>query len=354
MSELNKRALEIFTHIVRMYMQTGGPVGSSFLHSKLQQNVSPATIRNVMSYLQDKGLLRALHVSSGRMPTEAGLRFFVNAILKQGDLPQQDKEIIQKKCRSIGRNMDSVLQRATHVLSELSQCVGLVVVPKHKRTIEYMECLLLPDGNALMVMVGDKGYVENRIITVPKGVPFHLLRDTVRTFNTHLSGRTLKEAVDSMKRACLLQREDVQALVQELVRDGLGYLFEDEGEVGLVLTDQHHMMHDDPDSRVEEARELLSSLQKQEVMRDLLEVVEGGNGIQIFVGAENKDFTRAGCSLIVSGIRGDSGENVGVLGVLGPTRMNYARIIPLVDYTSRMVGSILDECDGVKPVGEDR
>ena len=346
MSGLNKRALEIFTHIVHMYMETGDPVGSSFLYEKLGHNVSPATIRNVMSYLQEQGLLRALHVSSGRMPTEEGLRFFVNAILKQGDIAEKEKYLIQQKCRSIGRNMESVLGRATQVLSELSQCAGLVVVPKHKRTIEYMECILLPDGNALMVMVGDKGYVENRIISIPKGIPFYLLRDTVRTFNAHLSGRTLKEAVESMKQACLLQRQDARALVQELVRDGLGYLFEDDGDLGVVVTERHASSHVEGDVRVEEVQDLLSTLQRREVMRDLLDVVEQGSGIKIFIGAENKDFTREGCSLVLSGVRSAGGESVGVLGVVGPMRMDYAKVIPLVDYTSRMVGTILDECDG--------
>jgi len=348
MPSLNSRALEIFGHIVQMYMRTGDPVGSSFLHHKLGGNVSSATIRNVMSFLQEKGLLKSLHVSSGRMPTEAGLRFFVNGMLKQGCLSKKEKTHIEERCRAVGHNMENVLHRATRVLSGLSHCTGLVLAQKHKRIIEYMECIDLPDGNALMIMVGDKGYVENRIIHLPQGVPFYLLKDTVRVFNQHFSGRTLEEAVMAMKNACVLQRGDVQALMQAIVRDGLGYLFEDDEEMALLLTDQQYMMVDNADSRVEEARELLSALHRKTVMKDLLDTVDHAQGIQIFIGSENHDFTRTGCSMVVAGVRGMTGECVGVLGVIGPTRMDYARVIPLVDYTARMVGSILDECDGGK------
>ncbi|MCY4413550.1 MAG: heat-inducible transcriptional repressor HrcA [Alphaproteobacteria bacterium] len=348
MKDLSRRSLEIFTRVVQGYMRTGEPIGSDFLRTELNDRVSSATVRNVMSVLQDKGLLKALHVSSGRMPTEEGLRFFVNAVLQHDCLKEEEKRSIVKKCTAVGRDMNSIMRRASEVLSDLAQCAGIVVAPKHKRTIAHMEAIQLPDGNALMVIVGDKGYVENRIVKLPRDVDFSILKETVNIFNKHLSGYTLEEAISLMGQECVSQRQDVRVLVQDLIRDGLGSWFESACNTPILMTDEHHMMEESPDGRIEEVRDMLSSLKKKEVMKDLLNTVESGDGIQVFIGGENNLFTRSGCSLIISSVRCARGAVVGALGVVGPTRLDYARVIPLVEYTSKMVGLILDDCDGVE------
>lgn len=342
-SELNERSRDIFREIVETYVQTGEPVGSRTISRKLGLGLSAASIRNVMADLQEAGLLFAPHTSAGRLPTEAGLRLFVNGILEVGGLSEADRGDIESVCAGAGKSVEEALSEATSALSGLSQCASLVLAPKTESPLKHVEFVKLSEGRALTVMVTESGTVENRIIDLPLGLPPSALIEAGNYLTRRLAGRTITEARGEITREVEGHRAQLDNLASDLVERGLahwsggtlpqGYLIV-RGQANLL--DSVNAMED-----LEKVRELFQLLEQRETLGRLLDLTHKAEGVQIFIGADNRLFRNAGCSMIVAPFGNSSEQIVGAIAVIGPTRMNYARIVPMVDYTSRVVSRLI-------------
>jgi heat-inducible transcriptional repressor len=341
LADLNDRSREILRHIVDAYMESGEPVGSRTISRRLSMALSPATIRNVMADLEEAGLLYAPHTSAGRLPTERGLSLFVSGLLELGGLSKEERENIDGKCAAAGRSVAAVLEEATSMLSGLSRCAGLVTAPKTERTLKHIEFVHLGPGRALVVMVTEDGLVENRIIDVPMGLPPSSLVEATNYMTARLVGRTLGEARVGVLQELEQHRAELDALTSRVVEAGLASWAGEKGGT-LIIRGQSHLLDEITAlSDLERIRALFAALETKEAMVRLLEAADQAQGVQIFIGAQNELFGLAGCSMIIAPYRNSREQIIGAVGVIGPTRINYARIIPMVDYTSQVIGRIL-------------
>jgi len=347
-NELNDRSRDVFREIVEAYVADGEPVGSRTLSQRLQMPVSPATIRNVMADLEDMGLLYAPHKSAGRLPTDAGLRMFVDGLLEIGDLSSEDRENIEARCVAHGTNLDEALGEATSLLSGLAQCAGLVVAPKTARPLKHVEFVNLGDGRVLAVLVTDEGFVENRIIDMPPGTPPSALVQAGNYLNARLAGKTIDDARRAIASEIEQRRAQIDEITGNLIDAGLaawsgtGNKGSNAGAGTLIVKGQSRLLDEiSAVQDLERVRGLFQALETEELLVKLLDVTDTAEGVQIFIGAENTLFDQAGCSLVVAPFKGESQTIVGAIGVIGPTRLNYARIIPMVDYTARVIDRII-------------
>ncbi len=341
-TELNERSREVFRRIVESYVETGEPVGSRTLSGRLNVALSPATIRNVMADLQETGLLYAPHTSAGRLPTEAGLRLFVDGLLEIGGLTAEERADIDSKCAAAGKSVEEALEEATAALSGLSRCAGLVFAPKSETALKHIEFLSLGEGRVLVAMVTDKDVVENRLIDVPVGVPHSALIEAGNYLNARLVGRTLTEARAEILKELEEQRSVLDRIVSGLVEAGLA-TWAGESKTGyLIVRGQAKLLENiTAIEDLERVRALFQALERKETVVRLLELANKAEGVQIFIGADNELFSLAGCSMVVAPFANSSEKIVGAIGVVGPTRINYARIIPMVDYTAKVVGRLI-------------
>lgn len=341
-SQLNERSREIFRLIVDAYMETGEPVGSRTLSRRLDLTLSPATIRNVMADLEAAGLLFAPHTSAGRLPTEAGLRIFVNGLLEVGRLTENERTAIEAKCAALGRSFGDVLEQATTTLSGLANCAGLVMAPKQDDRLKHMEFVSLAPDRALVVMVSDNGMVENRVIELPAGMPPSALVEAGNYVNARLNGRTIDEARLFIQQELEQHRAQLDALSQKVVEAGLATWTAGDDSGYLIVRGQARLLEDVTALEdLERIRTLFQTLETKESLMRLLEATNKGEGVQIFIGSENQLFGLAGCSMIVAPYANSREQVLGAIGVIGPTRMNYARIIPMVDYTAKTIGRMI-------------
>ncbi len=337
---LNERSREIFRHIVDAYVETGEAVGSRTISRRLGMALSPATIRNVMADLEEAGLLYAPHTSAGRVPTEAGLRLFVDGLLEIGALSKEERESIEGRCAASGRSVASVLEEATQTLSGLSRCAGLVVAPKAEAPLKHIEFVQLGPGRALVVLVSENGLVENRIIDIPLGMPVSSLVEASNYLAQRLVGRTLDEARRTIAQELEEHRAQLDALTQKVVEAGLATWSAPSGY--LLVRGQSQLLADVQQmADLERIRALFALLETKEAMVRLIDASEKAEGVQIFIGAQNELFAMAGCSVIIAPYANREEKIIGAIGVIGPTRMNYARIIPMVDYTAKVIGRLL-------------
>ena len=341
-SELNERSREIFRQIVDAYVETGEPVGSRTLSRRSSLDLSPATIRNVMADLEEAGLLYAPHTSAGRLPTEAGLRLFVNGLLEIGGVTEDEREAIESRCAAAGKSLGQALEEATAALAGLSRCAGLVVAPKTERPLRHLEFVPLSPGRALVVLVTEDGLVENRIVEVPMGVPPSTLVQASNYLNARLVGRSLEDAKAQLALDIESQRAQLDELTRKVVEAGLASWAGGAEGSALIVRGQAKLLDDVTAlADLERLRTLFDMLETKETLLKLLESTRDGQGVQIFIGADNALFGVAGCSVIVAPYANSREQVVGAIGVIGPTRINYARIIPLVDYTAKVVGRLL-------------
>ena len=344
-SELNERSREIFRRIVDGYLETGAPVGSRTLSKQPGLGVSPATIRNVMADLEDAGLLFAPHTSAGRQPTEAGLKLFVDGLLEVGNLTRDERQSIEGECKSSGSSVEGMLERATQALSGLTHMAGLVVAPKTQAPLKHIEFVALNPGRALVVLVTENGVVENRIIELPLGVMPSVLVEATNYLSARLVGRTLEDALASIQLELAQHKADLDQLTQKVVEEGIavwgGGRREDNG-AALIIKGQSHLLGDmAAQADLEHIRALFQALETKETLAGLIQSADTAEGVQIFIGSQNNLFGLSGCSLVVGPYRDSRERIVGAIGVIGPTRMNYARIIPMVDYTSKLVSRLI-------------
>jgi heat-inducible transcriptional repressor len=344
LQKLNERSRMIFRHIVETYLATGEPVGSRNLSRALPMALSPASIRNVMSDLEHLGFIFAPHTSAGRLPTEMGLRMFIDGLLELGDLTDDERRQIEAQV-GIKReqSMEQVLTEAGEMISGLSHCAGVVLTDKQVSRIKHIEFVKLEPGKALVVLVGDDQHVENRVIDLPPGITPSSLSEASNYLNARVRDLTLGEARARIERELATAKAELDVLTQKVIEAGLATW---SGALGdqksLIVRGQANLLNDvDGLENLERIRQLFDDLESKRDLVQLLGLTDRGEGVRIFIGSENKLFSLSGSSLIVAPFEDRRRKIVGVLGVIGPTRLNYARIIPMVDYTARLVGRVL-------------
>ena len=339
-ADLNKRAREILRLIVDAYVETGEPIGSRTISRRIGMNLSPATIRNVMADLEEFGLLHAPHTSAGRLPTDAGLRLFVHGLLQLGHLSESERQAIDGQAAAAGRSLPEVLGEATAVLSGLSGCAGLVTAPKTDRPLKHLEFVALGPGRTLIVMVTEDGVVENRVIESPLGIPTASLVMASNYLSARLVGRTLEEGRATVRAEIEAAQTQLDALTTKLVEAGLAIRSSGSGQI--IVRGQGNLLEDvDGRADVDRIRALFDALETQDTMLKLIEAAGKAEGVQIFIGAENELFAHTGCSMVITPYMNSREQVVGAIGVVGPTRLNYARVIPMVDYTAKVIGRLL-------------
>ena len=345
LSQMTDRSREIFRQIVDSYLASGEPVGSRQLSRLLPMTLSPASVRNVMQDLEELGLVYAPHTSAGRLPTELGLRFYVDSMLQIGDLADIERAHIAAEVEAASRDHDveGVLAEATSLISGLARVAGVVVATKDNVRLKQIDFVRLEPDRALAILVAEDGTVENRVIPVPRDLPASALIEAANYLNARVSGRTLAEARAGIETSRRMAQRELDELTARLVEAGLASWA---GAVGdhrqLIVRGQAHLLEDlSAVADLERIRLLFADLETKTEVIDLLERAERGEGVRIFIGSENKLFSLSGSSLIAAPIRDSERRIIGALGVIGPTRINYARIVPMVDYTAKVVARVV-------------
>lgn len=347
-SELGDRPREVFRHLVDAFLTSGEPVGSRTLSQRLPVSLSPASIRNVMADLESMGLLYAPHTSAGRVPTERGLRLFVDGLLEVGELAPDERATIEARVTAAGRGVEDVLTQATMMLSGLSRCAGLVVAPKQDSALKHIEFVGVAPGKALVIIVGDDGQVENRLIDAPLGLTASALNEASNYVNGRLRGRTLDAARGEILAELESDRALLDALTAKIVAEGLATLAEPAGAARggddkiLIVRGASHLLDTvEAQADLERVRTLFDDIERKNDLIRLLELAAQGDGVRIFIGSENRLFSLSGSSVVAAPYADAQGKIVGVVGIIGPTRLNYGRIIPIVDHTAKVVGRLL-------------
>jgi heat-inducible transcriptional repressor len=339
--ELNERSREVFRRVVEAFVETGEPVGSRTISRRLGVQLSPATIRNVMADLEEAGLLYAPHTSAGRLPTEAGLRLFVDGLLEVGSLTEEERRSIDGQCAAVGRSLPEVLEQVSATISGLTHCAGLVYSPKIEKALKHIEFVPLGTGRALVVIVSEGGLVENRVLELPAGITPAMLTEAGNFLNARVAGRTLDEARTQVTAEIQQQRAQLDELTRRVVEAGVATWSGSDGG-HLIVRGRANLLDDvSAVSDLERIRSLFDALETKQSLLRLIDATSVADGVQIFIGAENELFQVAGCAMIVAPFSNGRERVVGAIGVVGPMRMNYARIIPMVDYTAKLVGRLL-------------
>ena len=341
-SDLTARARDIFRQVVESYVATGEPVGSRTLSKLPGSSLSAASIRNVLQDLEELGLLSAPHTSAGRMPTDLGLRLFVDGMMQIGQLTDQERERIEADCRADGKRIEDVLAQATGALSGLSQCAGLVLAPKGEVPIRQIDFLPLSPQRALAIFVGEDGSVENRVLDLPPGLPSSALVQAANYVNSRLCGLSIGQARKRLDEEISQQRAQLDSLARQVVEKGLAVWSADsEDRDVLIVRGQANLLADaKAQGDLERVRGLLDQIESKRELSRLLELAGAGDAVKIFIGAENQLFSLSGSSVIAAPYRDSSERVVGVVGVIGPTRLNYARVVPMVEYTAQVLSRL--------------
>jgi len=342
LANLNARSREIFRRIVDSYLTTGEPVGSRHLSRMLPTALSPASVRNVMQDLEELGLIYAPHASAGRLPTQQGLRFFVDALLEFGDLGREERARIDAQVRAAaeGGGFEDALAETTSILSELTRGAGIVLTTKSDPPLKHVEFLRLEPEKALAVLVAEDGSIENRVIVTPQGLPASALVEAGNYLNARIRGRTLSEVTGEIETERRQARGELDAIAARLVEAGLAS-WASGARDHLIVRGQANLLGDVRAAEdLERIRTLFADLETETDVIELLHRAETGDGVKVFIGSENKLFSLSGSSMIAAPLRGGDHRIAGVLGVIGPTRLNYGRIVPMVEYAAQVLGEL--------------
>lgn len=338
----NERYVEIFKKLVEIYIETGEAVGSRTIAKSMESSLSPATIRNVMSDLEDLGILCSEHTSAGRKPTEQGWRFFVNTLVESTNITELEIDALERATKNAqGKSLESILEKATSVLSELANCASLIRVPTVNSEVRHIDFVLLSPGRAIVVIVNENGIVENRLIEVSHDVTANVLEKATRYINFKLSNSTLNEIRISLQTELNFQTEDIEPIVKNVVEQGIECVADDVSDENdnIIVKGQTNLIS--KAGEISDLEELLWKLDEKKILKELLDKSIEGQGVQIFIGAETKIFEMSGCSMIVSPYQNAKKNIVGAIGVIGPSRMSYSRVITLVDYTAKLLSGIV-------------
>ncbi len=344
LDDLNARSRAIFRRLVETYLTTGDPVGSRTLSRSIEVSLSPATIRTVMQDLEELGLLGSPHISAGRVPTQLGLRLFVDGVLEIGAISQDERRQIERSLTGHDDDLSAMLDEAGSMLSGLSHCASLVFAPKHEAPIRHVEFISLAPGRALAVLVTEDGAVENRVFDPPPGLTPSAMHSAANFLNAHLRGRTISEAQSIIARHIESYRTELDTLAAGLVERGIALW--SEGGSGaverLIVRGRANLLEEGQGAaELDRMRQLFDDLESKRDLARLLDLAEEAEGVRVFIGSENKLFSLSGSSLVISPYTDSRRRVIGAIGVIGPTRLNYGRIVPIVDYTARLVGSML-------------
>ena len=337
-TELTMRARDIFRLVVEDYLASGQPVASKTLARHRDVNLSPASIRSVLSDLEQLGLLAAPHTSAGRMPTEIGLRLFVDGMMQVAEPTREERAAIEAQLVQPGP-IEQALENTSSLLSDLSGAAGMVMVPQREARLSQMNIVPLDANRALLVLVGQDGHVENRVLDLPQGTSSSALQQASNYVSTRLSGRTLPEAVKVIEHEIRTGKSALDAASRDLVERGIVTWTEDATKRRvLIVRGQANLLDESALGDIERIRSLIDDLENKQSIADLLDSAREAESTRIFIGAENRLFALSGSSVIASPYRDGEGRVVGVLGVIGPTRLNYARVVPMVDFTAQSLG----------------
>ncbi|MBZ0161974.1 MAG: heat-inducible transcriptional repressor HrcA [Notoacmeibacter sp.] len=343
---LDNRSRDIFRLIVESFLKDGEPLGSRNLSRALPLSLSPATVRNVMSDLEQLGLIYSPHISAGRLPTQAGLRFFVDAFMEMGALSEDERMVIDAQVAAAGdgRNLEHMLTEASQMLSGMTRGAGLVLAAKAEVPLKHIEFIQLEPTRALAVLVSQSGDVENRVVDLPAGVTHSQLVEASNFLNANIRGRTIAEARAEIGRIIKETQTALDALSAELVEKGIAVWAGQDGDVParLIIRGRANLLENvTAQEEIDLVRHLFEDLETKEALAQLLDLAEDSPGVRIFIGSENKLFSLSGSSLVVAPYRDAESRVIGALGVIGPTRLNYARIVPVVDYTAQVISRMI-------------
>jgi heat-inducible transcriptional repressor len=344
-TELTSRARDIFRLAVEGYLASGQPVGSKTLAGAAGLSLSPASIRSVLAELEHLGLLTAPHTSAGRMPTEQGLRLFVDGMMQAAEPTADERAAIERRLSEPGP-IEHALAATSAVLSDLSACAGLVMVPRHEPRLTQLSLVALAADRALAVLVGDDGAIENRIVPLPGPLRPGQLEEVSNYITAHLAGRTLADAARAMRAEIASGHSALDAASRDLVERGLAVWSEDNFEASgrrpvLIVRGQANLLDEAALTDLERVRGLIDDLESKQSVAELLDLAREADSTRIFIGSENRLFALSGSSVIASPYRDREGRVVGVVGVIGPTRLNYARVVPMVDFTAQSLGKLI-------------
>ena len=343
LDEMNDRSREVFRCVVEMYLASGDPVGSRTLTRDLKEKVSAATIRNVMQDLEYLGLLDSPHISAGRVPTQNGLRMFVDGLLEVGDLQNDDRAMIDATLGNNSQDVAGTLDRIGSALSGATHGASLVLAPKHEAPIKHIEFVSLGHDRALVVLVFADGHVENRIFTPPPGQTPSSMREAANFLNALIEGKTLSDIQTDIASQISARRQEIDQLAHALVKSGLA-VWDDKTTSfeRLIVRGRANLLNTEAEEAdLDKIRTLFDDLERKRDIAEFLELTDEGEGVRIFIGSENKLFSLSGSSLVVSPYMNADRKIIGAVGVIGPTRLNYGRIVPIVDYTAQLVGKLI-------------
>ena len=345
LTEMNDRSREVFQRVVEGYLQSGEPVGSRTLTRSLSENLSAATVRNVMQDLEYLGLLDSPHISSGRIPTQMGLRMFVDGLLEVDGLEISDREKLDGTVNENANDIAGALDKIGSALSGITQGASLVLSPKQESEIEHIEFVSLAHDRALVVLVFSNGHVENRLFKPPLGQTPSSLKEAANFLNSIMQGRTLSQAKEIIKQEISIRRQELDSLAAELVENGVVF-WEAKGDTQerLIVRGRANLLESEAEEEeLERIRLLFNDLERKKDIAEFLDLTEQSDGVRIFIGSENKLFSLSGSSLVVSPYMNSDKKVIGAVGVIGPTRLNYGRIVPIVDYTAQLVGKLISD-----------
>ena len=342
LQDLSGRALEVMRGIVLSYMQDGAPVGSKVLSRLPGIGVSAATIRSIMSELEALGYLHSPHISAGRVPTESGLRLFVDGLMQTGELTSDERGHIEELCNQRGHAFDDLLRQTSLAMSDLSGYASLVVAPKSTAPLKHIEFIPLSDNRALAILVTEDGHVENRALSVPLGTPMGALITASNYLNAKLAGRSISEATEAIKNELAQDRNELDQITERLIEDGLAF-GDIKGQEGhLIVRGQSNLLEGiEAGEDLVRVKQLLAKLESRETYLRLMEAADGAQGIKIFIGSQTELFGLSGCSMVLKPYRSTDEQVIGAVGVIGPMRLNYGKVIPMVDYTADVMSRIL-------------
>ena len=345
LTEMNERSREVFRRVVEGYLSSGDPIGSRTLTRSMTEKLSAATIRNVMQDLEYLGLLDSPHISAGRIPTHLGLRLFVDGLMELGTVATEDRAKIEASLGDSDGDVTALLDQVSATLSGITRSASVVLAPKQEAAIRHVEFVSLSPERALVVLVFADGHVENRVFTPPPGQTASSMREAANFLSSIADGRRLSELSQSIGQEIAARRQEIDVLARELVDMGLAmWVNTGERSERLIVRGQSNLLESGTETEnLDRIRTLFDDLERKRDIADFLELAESGEGVRIFIGSENKLFSLSGSTLVVSPYMNADRKIIGAIGVIGPTRLNYGRIVPIVDYTAQLVGRIVSE-----------
>ena len=340
--ELSERSKKILKGVVESFLETGEPVGSKTILKRVGIDISSAYVRSILANLQKEGLLYAPHISAGRLPTDKGMRFFVDGLLEFGRLTKNEQENIKNQCKSRGSSFQEVLDEASKTISGLSNCAGIVVAPKFQNKIKHIEFIRLSTNQVMSIIASENGLVENRILNTKNNYNDNILKQVSNYLNSKFSGKTIDEIKENIQEKIRNSKSELDALSSKLVQEGIIEIAPNNESPYIFLHGQSSLLEDEIVSKdLDQIRNLFDDIENKSNFLDILDNTSKSQGVQIFIGSQNFLFKHSGLSMVMAPYKNKDQKIIGAIGVVGPTRLNYAKIVPLVDYTSKVIGRVL-------------